>query len=54
MYVFINTMLMTWTPLVSASDFTGIQTDLSTVAAGLVTIALTIVGVFFVIKTLTR
>lgn len=46
--------LLTWTPLVQSSDFTGIQTDVGTVAAGLVTVALTIVGVFFVIKALMR
>jgi hypothetical protein len=44
MYVF------TWTPLVDASMFTGINTDVLTVASGLIAIALSIVGVFFILR----
>jgi hypothetical protein len=33
-----------WTPLLSAADFTGIQTDVSTAVAGIISIALIILG----------
>jgi uncharacterized iron-regulated membrane protein len=36
---------MTWTPLIEASAFTGIQTDVLTVAGGVLTIGLSILGI---------
>ena len=42
--------MVAWVPMISSTDFTGIQVDVGTVATGLVTIALSIVGVFYVIR----
>lgn len=36
---------MTWTPLIEATAFSGIQTDVLTVAAGVLTIGLSILGI---------
>jgi hypothetical protein len=43
---------MTWTPLIAASDFTGIQTDLLTTATGMVSILLIVVGLGFLLRAL--
>lgn len=47
-------MYLAWTPLISASDFTGIQTDLGTTATGIVSILLIIVGIGILVRVLGR
>lgn len=47
-------MFFAWTPLISAADFTGIQTDLTTTAAGIVSILLIIVGIGILVRVLGR
>ena len=46
--------VLTWTPMINASDFAGIQVDVGTVATALITIALSIVGVFYIINVMNR
>lgn len=46
--------LFVWTPLISASDFTGVQTDVGTAAAGVVSVLLVVVGLGFLIRIFTR
>lgn len=46
--------MLAWTPLITTSDFTGIQTDVTTTAAGIVAILLIIVGIGLLIKVLGR
>lgn len=43
-----------WTPLISSSSFTGIQTDVQTAASGILAIALVILGVGLLIRVLSR
>jgi len=43
---------MTWTPLITADAFTGIQTDLITTAGGVVSILLIVVGLGFLLRAL--
>lgn len=43
-----------WTPLISAGDFTGINTDVGTVAAGIVGICLVIIGLGMLVRVLSR
>lgn len=43
-----------WTPLIDASDFTGLQTDLLTASAGVITAILIVVGLGILIRMLTR
>lgn len=45
---------MTWTPLITAADFTGIQTDLGTAVTGLLSMALIIVGVGVLFRVFNR
>lgn len=45
--------LFAWTPLITASDFLGIQTDVTTVAVGIISIMLIVVGIGILIKVLT-
>jgi hypothetical protein len=45
-----NSAIAAWTPLVSSGDFTGINTDLTTIATGVVTLALVLVGIGFIVK----
>ncbi|MGD9686362.1 MAG: hypothetical protein AB7U43_05245 [Desulfobacter sp.] len=47
-------MFFAWTPLINATDFTGIQTDVTTTAAGIVGILLIIVGIGLLVKVLGR
>lgn len=42
--------IMAYTPLISSSDFTGIVTDVQTSAGGLISVALVVVGVGFLIR----
>ncbi|MBI4689496.1 MAG: hypothetical protein HY754_04395 [Nitrospirae bacterium] len=39
----------TWTPLVSSSDFTGITTDVTTAATGIITICIVVLGIWFAV-----
>jgi len=43
-------MMFAWTSLVSSSDFTGINTDLGTIAAGVVAGCVIIVGIGLVVR----
>lgn len=43
-----------WTPLIQASDFDGIRTDMLATASGIVTILLIIVGLGLLIRSLNR
>ena len=45
--------LWAWTPLIQASDFLGIQTDVTTVAVGIISLMLVVVGIGILIKVLT-
>ncbi|MDW7772537.1 MAG: hypothetical protein SCH71_06565 [Desulfobulbaceae bacterium] len=45
---------MEWTPLITAAAFTGIQTDVLTVATGILTIGLSILGVGILWRVITR
>jgi hypothetical protein len=49
-----SVVLFTWTPLISASDFTGIQTDVGTVVSGLITIFLVLAGFAVLVRVFTR
>lgn len=46
--------IFAWTPLIAASDFTGLQTDLLTASTGIITAVLVVVGVGILIRMLTR
>lgn len=45
---------LAWTPLLSASDFTGIETDLMTAATGLLGLTLIIVGIGVIYRIFSR
>lgn len=38
-------MFFAWTPLITAADFTGIQTDVGTTATGIIAVLLVVLGV---------
>jgi hypothetical protein len=42
-----------WTPLITASNFTGVQTDVLTAGTGVLSIAVIILGLVFIIRTMT-
>lgn len=43
-----------WTPLIVADDFLGIQTDVMTTAAGVISIVLIIIAVSYLVRALTN
>lgn len=43
-----------WTPLITSGDFTGITTDVSAVATGIITICLIVVGLGILVRVLAR
>jgi hypothetical protein len=43
-----------WTPMIASSDFTGIQTDVGVVAAGIISICLIVIGLGMLVKVLSR
>jgi len=43
-----------WTPLISSADFTGISTDVQTVAAGIIGIMIIVVGIGILVRVLGR
>jgi len=43
---------MTWTPLITSAAFDGIQADVLTVAAGILAVALSILGIGIIWKVL--
>lgn len=47
-------MFFAWTPLITSADFTGIQADIGTTAAGIVSILLIIIGIGLLVKVLGR
>ena len=42
-----------WTPLIQAADFAGIQADVFTTAAGIISIILIVLGIGIIIKVFT-
>lgn len=43
-----------WTPMITAGDFTGITTDVSTCATGIITICLIIVALAMILRAFAR
>lgn len=43
-----------WTPLITADDFTGIQTDMMTVAGGIISVTLIIIGVSYLVRAMVK
>ena len=43
-----------WTPLVTSDMFTGIQTDVMTVAGGIISVILIIIGLSFLVKAMVK
>lgn len=43
-----------WTPLVSAADFTGISTDVTTIGTGIITVSIIVLGVWLVIRAMSH
>ena len=46
--------LFAWTPLITDADFTGIQTDVTTIVKGIILIALIILGAGLIIRAMGR
>lgn len=46
--------LLVWTPLISNSDFDGINTDVTTLVKGIIFIALIILGAGLIIRAMGR
>lgn len=46
--------LWTWTPLIGSSDFTGVTTDVTTAATGIITLGLIVLGVGLLISVMSR
>lgn len=42
-----------WTPLITSENFTGVQTDVLTAGTGVLSIAVIILGLVFIIRTMT-
>ncbi len=49
-----STALAEWTPLIKATDFDGIRTDVLSTAAGIITILLIIAGLALLIRSIGR
>jgi uncharacterized membrane protein len=47
-------MLFAWTPLITSDLFTGIQTDVLTTAAGIVSVILIVLGIGILIRVLAK
>lgn len=47
-------MLFAWTPLISSGDFTGINTDVGLVAAGIIGVLLIVLGIGILVRALSR
>lgn len=43
-----------WIPLVSSGDFTGISTDVTTAATGIITICVIVLGVWLIVKAMSH
>jgi hypothetical protein len=43
-----------WTPLIVSGDFTGIMTDVGTVAAGIIGICIVVIGLGMITRVLSR
>ncbi len=48
--VFVGVAYAEWTPLITSSDFTGVQTDLLTVASGVLGLSVIVLGLFILIR----
>lgn len=46
--------LADWTPLITADDFDGIQTDVMTVAGGIISVTLIIIGVAYLVRAMVK
>ena len=46
--------LADWTPLITADDFTGIQTDVMTVSGGIISVVLIIVGIAYLVRAMVK
>ncbi len=42
--------MFAWTPLIDASAFTGITTDVLAAGAGIISVAVIILGIFYVVN----
>ena len=49
-----STALAAWTPLIQATDFDGIRTDVLTTVSGIITIFLILAGLGLLIRTIGR
>lgn len=49
-----NVVNAAWTPLVTAADFTGMQTDTLTVASGVIGVMVIVVGIGILIRAMTH
>lgn len=47
-------MFVSWTPLITSADFTGIQTDVGTTATGIISMLLVVLGVGFLARIFMR
>jgi hypothetical protein len=43
-----------WTPLIDPSDFDGLRTDVMTMCGGIISIALIVVGLAYLVRTLSK
>lgn len=43
-----------WTPLVSSTDFSGIQVDVTAAATGIITICIIVLGVWLIVKAMSH
>jgi hypothetical protein len=48
------TVFAEWTPLITASDFTGINTDLLTTASGILGLVVIVLGIGILIRAMVR
>lgn len=47
-------MVFAWTPLISSDSFTGIFTDITAAGVGIISAAVIILGVFFIVKAISH
>lgn len=52
--LFVPVTYAAWTPLVASADFTGITTDVTTAATGIITICIIVLGVWLIVKAMSH
>lgn len=52
--IFVADAFATYTPLIAATDFTGILADVTTAAGGIVSVALVVIGLGMLVRVLSR